>query len=130
MMKQMAGLPTLIFVGSGYDKDNKTISPSERDEIRQKILAEAAEVFGGVTILDANGAWIDDSGRMIEERVFQIIVYSHRTEGDEHASKWASFIRFILRVSRQTSVLVDDRAYPEAYLVFFDSFKAYGVEHA
>ena len=130
MVKQMAGLPTLIFVGSGYDKDNKTISPSERDEIRQKILVKAAEIFGGVTILDADGAWIDDSGRLIEERIFQIIVYSHRTEGDHHASQWAGFIRFILNVSRQTSVLVDDRSYPEAYLVFFDSFETHGIEHA
>ena len=130
MMKQMAGLPTLVFVGSGYDKDNKTISPTERDEIRQKILAKAAEIFGGVTILDANGAWVDNSGRLIQETVFQIIVYSRRSEGDGYASRWAGFLRFILRVSRQTSVLVDDRAFAEAYLVFFDSFKAYGEEHA
>ena len=130
MVKQMAGLPTLIFVGSGYDRHNTTISPVERDDIRHRILTEAADVFGGVTILDANGAWVDDSGRLIEEKIFQIIIYSHRTEGEEHASKWAGFIRFILTTSRQTSVLVDDRAYPEAYLVFFDSFKAYGVEHA
>lgn len=129
MVKQMAGIPTMLFVGSGYDRDNVAISPAERDEIRHQILAKSAEIFGGATIVDGQGVWVDDAGKMIQEPTFQIIVYSRRPS-DSVRPLLAGFIRFILGVSRQTSVLVDDRANSEAFLVFFDSFGKDGLEHA
>lgn len=129
MKQQKAGIATTIFVGVGFDSDNAPIVEEERADIRHKILLRTVREFSGVTIIDADGAWMNDAGRVVEEKTLQVIVYSYRP-GGAHRVRLDRLLRFILHVSRQTSILVDDRASPEAYLVFADAFGAAGVEHA
>ena len=129
MKRQRLGIPTTIFIGTGFDSDNVPIVEEERADIRRRIMAKVVGEYGSVTIVDTDGAWNDDGGEMVEERTLQVIIYSYRLD-DHHRPKLERLLRFILAVSRQTSVLVDDRADTQAYLIFADAFGAEGVERA
>ena len=135
MATRTVGFPVRIIVGGEYDRDGTPIHEPESDRIRAAILTQAARTFGGVTLTDTHGAWVDKDGEMVEERGFQITVYVM----DVAERKVGEFIRFVRIAGRQTSVLVDAGGIRGAFLssgnplhadATDDSPDIYGAEHA
>lgn len=92
---------TVITVGIGETGNGGKLNAYEQGIIRSVITDEAARVFGGATITDGFGVWVDN-GRTISEPVLVLTLYHDLPD-------WqiAGFAAFCGGAARQKAVVVE-----------------------
>ena len=88
----------VLYVGTNDKDTNQPVfAPEEAKEALKNILIQR---FGGYTIQEANGGWIDDAGTEYQE--YTLVVYlSDTTLDDVHAASDE-----LIRVFNQSSILI------------------------
>jgi hypothetical protein len=78
--------------GLGYDKDNKSISPTMRGIGMIQVAAKAAALFQGFTIYQTLGGWMNPAGHLVSEKGATLLVY---VDGDvpERTKEMAEYIK-------------------------------------
>jgi hypothetical protein len=84
---------------------------------RSEALAMMAQLFGGATAVEGNGAWRDDErgGVVKEERISTVASFMAKSSWNEDtATQLAKFLRRMGRESNQGEVglIVDGKYYP------------------
>jgi hypothetical protein len=74
-----------IVIGTEYDRDGNPISESDRQAAIQYICHHAARWFGGYTIWESRGGWLDSSGNLVEEAGVVLSILAE-DRPDEYAS--------------------------------------------
>lgn len=89
-----------IIVGTGFDRDGYTILNGERTVTRSCIESLLLETYGGYTILESSGGWVNGSQLVKEPGLTILILVSDSTTepGDVALT--------IARVARQSSVVL------------------------
>lgn len=70
----------IITVGAQLDYTGAKVSQPERK--RDEVMRRLAHQFGGVTVTETIGAWIDEHGTMIQEKGYRFECLAH--ELNEH----------------------------------------------
>ena len=63
-----------VSYGIGKDRDNNPIETDIAVAAESEILTMAARIFGGATISDTRGSWIDESGHLVIEQGRSIVI--------------------------------------------------------
>ena len=90
-----------VHVGAGQDKDGMDIRNYERTDMLAHAKLRTARLFGGYSVSECFGGWVDPHGRIVEERAYRIEVSTDASFG--LVWSWANEVRDIFR---QTSVLL------------------------
>lgn len=93
----------LLFVGIERDGDGKQIDPAVRSNALKELRESAAREFGGYTLSNAAGGWMNPEGKLIEEGTIRLDLYT--TRHNEDVQDWA---RRVGAAFGQHSVLLDD----------------------
>jgi hypothetical protein len=92
-----------LYVGIEKDGAGKQIDPEVRANALQAVRQSAAQEFGGYTISNAAGGWLNPEGKLIEEGSIRLDLYT--TKGEVQVSRWAAQVGAMFG---QQSVLLDD----------------------
>lgn len=88
----------VLYVGTNDKDTNEPVYPPE--ESMEKMKSLLIENFGGYTIQEANGGWIDDEGKEYQE--YTMVVYlSDTTPDNVHA-----LCDELINVFNQSSILI------------------------
>ena len=90
-------------VGTGFDKDDKTVPAQLSHDVVRRIKHAIARAFGGVSVAHGQGAWIDNDGTMVSESNVTFTALDTRSAGLAAANAVAHDLRVALN---QTSVLL------------------------
>ena len=90
----------LVFLGIERDRFNAQIDPIKRAAALKEVRREAAHTFGGYTLANVEGGWVDPHGRLIEEGSIRLDLIA--------SDRWnvRSFAEYAGRALNQSSVLI------------------------
>jgi len=96
-----------ITIGAQLDYTGAKVSQPERK--RDEVMRRLAHQFGGVTVFETIGAWIDENGTMIQEKGyrFECLAESH----NEHLAHEMAQLGRITFKQHSVVLEVDGKAY-------------------
>lgn len=86
-----------IIFGIGEDRNGIRLSHEEQQTICETIQHHAATQFGGYTMIDSSGGWVDSFGKLIQEPGKILVLIT--TEPIKTAKEFAAWIRSTARQS-------------------------------
>lgn len=92
-----------VTFGVDEDKSGKALNPGNVNDVRADAMRAIAKEYGGVTFNRNLGGWVNDEGRLVEERSFTLYVVDIQNKGSEKIQEVAQVIKTALN---QSSVLV------------------------
>ena len=92
--------------GTTLDKDGMGILPNDRESAIRLIEKEAAQIFGGYTLYDARGGWINSAGRLAQEYSMTLMVLVDHATAQERESKIEELRQIIKTQLNQEAVAV------------------------
>lgn len=96
-------MPTLYTIITGTLDGHTGCPVPDVDRHRDRLEEWAASLFGGVTVSNVRGGWIDDNGQLVRENSirFDILIEGRDRQGD--ILRFADAVRLTFH---QTAVLV------------------------
>lgn len=93
-----------MYLGVERDTAGQYISPSTRSNAIAQIRRQAADQFGGYTLSNAEGGWVDDKGMLVIEGAVKLDIYVHDRTPPRALRRLAQNFG---RLLQQSSVLLD-----------------------
>lgn len=93
---------TSVYIGIEKDRAGHQISDQTRANALIEIRRKAAAAFGGYTLFNGAGGWINDAGVLVEEASIRLDLYSTAS----YADVW-QFAQEAGRLLDQSSILAD-----------------------
>jgi len=90
-----------ITFGLQYDRDNRTIDSFDRDKALFTIRRAAVADFGGYTLIDHVGGWINPAGQLVEE-----VSATIRLDFVNDLTKAERYAKYIKRLLNQSAVVL------------------------
>lgn len=90
-----------IGFGIGETRDGFAITDDQRRAILQAVKETAAGIFGGFTLFNVQGGWVNPEGRLVEEPGISLLICSPQPE---HVLR--EFADYVRRVACQHSVVL------------------------
>jgi hypothetical protein len=95
--------------GVGQDKEGLAIDRDQQQRAIREIKTEAAKLFGGYTLYQAQGGWINGGGRLVEEDSMTLTVYiTDEILGYSRQNDVAQLSSTIKEQLNQESILVSE----------------------
>ncbi len=95
-----------IQFGVGEDRDGQPIGTDERRDMVAAICGRAASTFGGWTLYDHKGGWIDDKGRAVIEPGHTLSLVISNTRDNTAEDRAKAFAGVVCRAARQQCVML------------------------
>jgi len=92
-----------FMIGVGEDKHGAQITPEEQTTIKQSLLRRACGVFGGATLQDSMGGWMNPEGRMVYESGVVLTAYAR----DPITTIPPDLVNGLLDIARQRAMIVE-----------------------
>lgn len=99
----------VFHVGAGYASDGTPIGLRDMGAIRRECVAVLSKRFGGCTLTEHEGGWIDPAGAVLTEPGFTLTVYTrdmHDQGRGGYSPGLMDVCRDILRIARQSAIVV------------------------
>lgn len=95
-----------ITIGTGLDRHGDPLSPERVDKAVSGWMSAVSRAFGGCTVVEGRGSWIDPEGYVVVEPVRVATIVAPRTVGS--ADRIHGFATDIGRLLDQHSIMVSN----------------------
>jgi hypothetical protein len=101
-----------LLVGIERDGNGAQLDAQRRSEAMGALRSKAAEEFGGYTLSNAVGGWVNGDGVLVEEGAVRLDVYTQEPRG-----VCADFASWAGRLFGQTAVVFEFTAQPDVAML-------------